>query len=416
MSERMTNSNNNKAKPFLTNALGVAKKLKTLTSKDQHTSDPQVDDAKNNPQHLLRQHLPHVSEQLLGRHYAQVSRLSHFIAPEVTDKVSNYLFERLNQFSHQMSDVDDILNEAGAAELEELTQDIDRSKRISQALLEQNKWLASAQGAISGATGLIGSAIDIPASLVLALRTIYQVGHAYGFELSKEHEQAIVQYIFKQIDLGLIAEKQTILMAIKSLGSMKPTHDTKELQQFLEQYQHLEAFKKWLSTDAHQQGEKSSLLHRLSPIAGASVSAIYSWRLVEDVHQKAQTIFSQARDYLQNHQELGLSPIGAYEKSIERLKSLKEDLDNAYSNSIYPKNDVSAEKSVSLEDSLADENKKIDRNINNLQSSDVKDSASSVSLSKEKSPDDAAHKPRQFVVKNRIDEAILPDITKQNRD
>ena len=42
----------------------------------------------------------------------------------------------------------------------------------------------------------------------MALRTIYQVGRSYGFDLSKEDDQEIVQHIFRQIDLSLIAENK----------------------------------------------------------------------------------------------------------------------------------------------------------------------------------------------------------------
>ncbi|PWF32755.1 EcsC family protein, partial [Yersinia pestis] len=92
---------------------------------------------------------------------------AHFVSPDLTEKVSNYFYDRLNQFSNQTSSVDAILSEAGAKDLEELTQDVDRSKRISQALGEQNKWIATVQGAVSGASGMLGTAIDIPASLLM---------------------------------------------------------------------------------------------------------------------------------------------------------------------------------------------------------------------------------------------------------
>jgi hypothetical protein len=61
-----------------------------------------------------------------------------------------------------MSSVDAVLDEAGVRDLEMLTQDVDRSKRISQALSEQNKIIAILQGALTGATGFVGSTVDVP--------------------------------------------------------------------------------------------------------------------------------------------------------------------------------------------------------------------------------------------------------------
>ncbi|MEK5777800.1 EcsC family protein, partial [Acinetobacter nosocomialis] len=85
----------------------------------------------------------------------------------------------------------------------------------------------------SGATGIVGAAVDVPFSLALALRTIYQTGRAHGFELNQQQEQDIVEFVFKEIDLGLVAEKQTLLMAIKTLKNMLQTHDLSQFQQLL---------------------------------------------------------------------------------------------------------------------------------------------------------------------------------------
>ena len=48
-------------------------------------------------------------------------------------------------------------------------------------------------------------------------------------------------------------------------------------------------------------------------IGKCRIGAVYSHRFVNDVNQKAQEVFSHARQYLQQHQDLGLSPYAAYE-------------------------------------------------------------------------------------------------------
>ena len=283
----------------------------------------------DNPQQMLRSHLPDVSRQLLGRHYSKVNNAVNFVSPQFSDRISDYFFEQLNQFSNNLSSVDDVLDQAGLRDLEELTQDVDRSKRLSQALTEQNKWIAVLQGAITGATGAIGSSIDIPASLVMSLRVIYQVGRSYGFDLSKESDQDIVQYIFRQIDLGIIAEKQALLMALKALQKTIQNSDISQLQQMLGSSNDAEALKKFLLAEDGQykwqwlnQIPKVSLLDRLTkltPLANVGVSAIYSRRLVDEANVKAQQVFSSARAYLIQHKDLQLTPLAAYEKSVELL-------------------------------------------------------------------------------------------------
>ena len=350
----MANSNNKQSSGFFSNAVGVAKKLSstdtsllnhvapdsvaklTQVSSKQSVIDGQYQTANvfaskiyDNPQQVLREHLPNVSRQFLGRHYSKVNNVANFVSPQFSDKLSDYLFEQLNQISNNLSSVDAVLDEAGVRDLEELTQDVDRSRRLSQALIEQNKWLASLQGAVTGATGVLGSTLDIPASLLMSLRIIYQVGRSYGFDLSKESDQEIVQHIFRQIDLGVIAEKQTLLLALKTLSSTIQTHDLSQLQQMLGSTNDIDALKKYFVDENGEyklgwlnQLSKVSLLDkltRLTPLAGAGISAVYSLRLVDEVNHKAQQVFSHAREYLIQHKDVQLSPLLAYEKSMELL-------------------------------------------------------------------------------------------------
>lgn len=347
----MTEANNKQSTGFLSNAFGVAKKLSqtgidvlkhvapgSVAAYPQGAGNSAFIEGKahskstfdkkkyQDAQQILREHFPQVSRQLLGRHYSRVNNVASFVAPQYTDKISDYFFERLNAFSSDISSVDDVLDQAGVKDLETLTQDVDRSKRISQALAEQNKWIASLQGMLTGATGTLGSSVDIPLSLILSLRTIYQVGRAYGFELNKDTEQDIVQFIFKQIDLGLIAEKQTLLMALKALSQMLQTHDLGQLQHLLGSSNDIEMLKKWLH---NEQGDYKwawmnkipnyAFLSKLTPVAGATLSAVYSWKLIEDVNQKAQVVFAQARQYIQQHKDVELSVVTAYERSLALL-------------------------------------------------------------------------------------------------
>ncbi|EAM8864183.1 EcsC family protein [Salmonella enterica] len=365
----MVNANNKQSNGLISNAFGVAKKFSStgldllnhvapdsVTKALKPSSSDQVIDGSaktksafsakkyDNPQQMLREHLPNVSRQLLGRRFNTVNNVAHFVSPDLTEKVSNYFYDRLNQFSNQTSSVDAILNEAGAKDLEELTQDVDRSKRISQALGEQNKWIATVQGAVSGASGMLGTAIDIPASLLMALRTIYQVGRSYGFDLSKEDDQEIVQHIFRQIDLSLIAEKQTLLLGLKALSNTLKTHDISQLQAMLGSDNDVSAIKQWLS---RHEGEakwewmnhlpKISILERLTkltPLASAGIGAVYSHRFVEDVNQKAQEAFSHARQYLIQHQDSQLSPYAAYEKAASLLQQATPKLLNGASHEV----------------------------------------------------------------------------------
>lgn len=344
----MTKSKNKQSSGLFAQAFGVAKKLSSELQKFQvapTTSGAELANSSNivegkarfkspfevekyeNPQQMLRQQFPKLSHQLLGRHYNRVNSVASFVSPDLGDKVSDYLFQWLNEFSSNSSLTEKILEEAGVKDIMELTTDTGRSQRLSQALIEQNKLLAAAQGAITGATGVWGAAIDIPASIVLTLRTIYQTGRSHGFDLSEDTDQEIVAFIFKEIDLSLVAEKQTLLVALKALKSMLETHDLQQFQQLLGSNNDIELVKKWLVDESGEfkwnwlnRIPQTSVLSKLTPVAGAALGGFYSWRLLEDVGHKSQSIFGAARFYINEHPHEKISPLDAYFKAEALLK------------------------------------------------------------------------------------------------
>ncbi|NWK81508.1 EcsC family protein [Acinetobacter sp. SwsAc4] len=405
----MTKSKNKQSSGLFTQAFGVAKKLSSEIQKLQtapktlatgstdssnviegkaHFKSPFEIEQYESPQHMLRQQLPKLSHQLLGRHYTKVNNVASFISPDMGEKVSDYFFQWLNEFSSNTSLTEKILEEAGVKDITELTQDTGRSQRLSQALIEQNKLLAAAQGIITGATGVWGAAVDIPASIVLALRTIYQTGRSHGFDLADEADQEVVAFIFKEIDLGIIAEKQTLLIALKALKSMLETHDLQQFQQLLGSSNDVELVKKWLVDEEGQfkwgwlnHIPQASVIGKLTPVAGAALGGFYSWRLLEDVGHKAQSVFGAARFYLNEYPNENLSPLEAYYKAEallrkpnSRLLNATETKTNAISSVDESKNDVITNVSVQSKDHAAKEiqtNENVEQGIQQLASEHV---------------------------------------------
>lgn len=356
----MANSNNKHSTGLIARAVGVAKKLSvagldlanhvapgTVAPLKQTPDRESIIDTIENenimtdqkthqiPQQVFRSQVPKLTQQLLGRHYGKVNQVTSFISPNINNKIADYFFEKLNDFVSELSSVDHVLNEVGAKNLEELAANPDRADRINVALANQNKAIAVIQGALSGATGVVGTAIDIPFSLALTLRTIYQSGRAHGFELNRAKEQEIIEYVFKQVDLGSIAEKQTLLVGLRAISNILETQDTQQLQKMLGSSNDIETLRRWLSNDDGtfkwswvSRIPQISVLSKLTPIAGAGIGAIYSWKLVNEASLKAQHIFSSAQQYLLQHPEEKLSVLQAFEKAIEKsqTKALLEDV------------------------------------------------------------------------------------------
>lgn len=400
----MTKSKNKQSSGLFAQAFGVAKKLSSELQKLQVapvTSGADLANASNtvegkarfkspfevekyeSPQQMLRQQFPKLSHQFLGRHYSRVNRIASFVSPDLSEKASDYLFQWLNEFSSNSSLTEKILEEAGVKDIMELTTDTGRSQRLSQALIEQNKLLAAVQGAVTGATGVWGAAIDIPASIVLTLRTIYQTGRSHGFDLSEQADQDIVAFIFKEIDLSLVAEKQTLLVALKALKSMLETHDLQQFQQLLGSDNDFDLVKKWLVNDEGQfkwewlnHIPQVSVVGKLTPVAGAALSGFYSWRLLEDVGHKAQSVFGAARFYLNEHPEENISPLEAYykaeallKKATPRLLNVSEADTHKAANLDAPKNDVITHVSIQAKETTADKppvDEKVEEGIQQL--------------------------------------------------
>lgn len=347
---QMVNSNKKHSSGLISNAFGVAKKLsETGLNVLQHvapgtvsklTQSPQADSVvqgtaqeKNaferkkyeNPQQMMREHLPNVTGKLLGKHSKKINHVASFISPDLNEKLSDFLFDKLNDFVSELTSVESVLKEVGAKNLAELSQDTERSRRISTALENQNKIIAAIQGTLTGAVGGVGAIIDVPTSLALALRSVYHTGRAYGFELqAKDH--TVVEYIFKQIDLGAVAEKQALIAAIRTFSGVLQTHNVNQLQQLLGSANDAELLKKWI---ANEDGSfklswmnnlpQFNLLTRLTPLATMGISAVYSWKLVDDATAQAQIVFSGARQYLLQHPDQTIDTLEAYEQFTQLL-------------------------------------------------------------------------------------------------
>lgn len=344
----MANSNNKNSTGLISKAFGVAKKLSvtgfhlvnhvapgSVSKFQQPTNQDNIIEIKENenimsdqkinenPQQIFRSHIPKVTQQLLGRHYSKVNNVTSFISPNLNNKIADFFFDKLNDFVSDSSSVDHVLKEVGAKSLDELVANPNRSNRIGQALANQNKTIAVVQGAVTGATGVIGTAIDIPLSLALTLRTIYQSGRAHGFELNRAKEQEIVEYVFKQVDLGSIAEKQTLLVGLRALSALLETQDTQQLQKMLGSSNDLDVLRKWVSNAEGtfkwswlNHVPQISILSKLTPLAGAGIGAIYSWKLVDEASLKAQHIFSNAQQYILQHPNEKVDVLTAFEKAV----------------------------------------------------------------------------------------------------
>ncbi len=252
----------------------------------------------NNASQLFRQQLPGLTRQLLGKRFKTVNKLANMVMPTGTfDKASDQILELLADFASTVSSANDILEEAGVDSLAELQKDTGRSGRLARALGEKNRYIGMAQGAISGATGVVGAASDIPLSMILIFRTVYLTGRSYGFELDTPQDRHLIFDALSNADLTLIAEKQAILLGLRSLSTMLDTGNLQSLQTMLGSNHDVDPLIKFLSDENGQLKWRLSpaIINKITPLVGGAVGAIYNARLLKEVSESASQVFEHAR-------------------------------------------------------------------------------------------------------------------------
>lgn len=258
-------------------------------------------DTRHNPHQLFRQQLPSLTQQLLGKRFNSINRIASFVAPQGSfDKAADQMLEILADFASSIGDSYQVLDEAGVGSLAELQHDTARSGRLAKALGEQNRLVGIAQGALSGAFGIVGAAADLPLSMIIALRTIYLTGRAYGFDLDQPEDRALVFEALSKVDLSLVAEKQAIFLGLRTLSSMMNTGDWQHLQNLVGSNNNIDPLRKFLSDESGQLKWKLSpaIVSKISPLVGGAAGAIYNARFIKEVSEQAQVVFSQARQQL----------------------------------------------------------------------------------------------------------------------
>jgi len=117
-----------------------------------------------------------------------------------------------------LTDTKDILRDSGMSSIDDLkSYDLKKSDDLAN---EVHNWaiaFASAEGGTTGATGILGMAVDIPAIIVLALRTIHKIGICYGFEVKTKEDKDFVLFILSASGANSVEEKVAALTTLRAI-------------------------------------------------------------------------------------------------------------------------------------------------------------------------------------------------------
>lgn len=285
--------------------------------------DTQFDDI----QGLFRSQFPSISRQVLGKRFGLVDKASRFVMPNGIDQASDTILDVIRECAARLAATEHVLAATNSRDIQTLQQDTERSARAGSALKERNRILAAVQGGVSGMTGVIGAAADLPLSVMLSLKTIYEIGHSYGFELDDKDDHAAVLQALSQTDLGLIAEKQTLFLALRALNRIFHEGDFSQLQSYLNTQHSIDQFREFL-TDENGNYKWSKLQHLsklrvfrfATPVIGGVMGAYYNARLIDAVAEQANQIFAQSRQAIAaNKDPAQLSFAEVYRRQQEKL-------------------------------------------------------------------------------------------------
>lgn len=144
--------------------------------------------------------------------------ITRYIQEAVPDTALQWAFDAANYLASEAADTGDILKTAGVNNIGILR---NKDFRLSDDLADSvHNWaigLAAASGGAAGAAGILGLAVDIPAVILLALRTIHKIGLCYGYECRSEMDRRFALGVLAASCATSMSEKTEALSVLRMI-------------------------------------------------------------------------------------------------------------------------------------------------------------------------------------------------------
>lgn len=222
-----------------------------------------------------------------------LQRVSGKVIPDrLKDGVTEFSLDRLAQLAQYLSESDLPLLHADTATPHTLA----RADELADLVADRNRLLAAAEGGATGLFSLAGMLLDLPLSLVIALRTIYQTAKCYGQDLSGEDGLQQIYAILASIDYSSVSEKQTVMAGLGTLSSIAARQGgiislLPKALNIISNHPITEHLAKPVLSRVRT---KTGFISRLLPVLGAATGAIYNTQMINSVAAVAQQVFRTA--------------------------------------------------------------------------------------------------------------------------
>jgi hypothetical protein len=207
--------------------------------------------------------------------------------------------EKACDVSERTANQGDIKRRAGVDDIAELRdKPLEECDKLANVVSAKSQVFSIAEGAATGAGGPWTTAIDIPLLFLLAVRTIYKIGHCYGHKLDQTRD--------RQYALGVL-----LVATSHSLQTRRDRLDD------------LHEIEDWLLEEAQEDvlvEELASFLFQLGvfeevPGVGAVSGALLNLAFIRKVDITARRVFQER--WLRDHGKVGaIEPAETHERAL----------------------------------------------------------------------------------------------------
>jgi hypothetical protein len=220
-----------------------------------------------------------------------------YIQKLIPQSAIQLIFDAANFLADEITDMGDIIKAGSVCRISDLkSKDFELSDDLANSVHNWAIGLAVVEGGVAGATGIAGLASDIPAIIMLSLRTIHKIGLCYGYECRSGMDKNFVLGVLAASCANSMSEKKE---ALKMLGLIKDSNAKQTWNTVAEKAVGLQLSKEGsliaLKNLAKQLGMNITKRKAMQviPVIGAAVGASVNGMFLKDVGWAARRAFQE---------------------------------------------------------------------------------------------------------------------------
>lgn len=196
-----------------------------------------------------------------------------------------------------LTDKGDILRDGGVSSISELrNKDLKLCDDMANVVHNWALGIAAAEGGAAGTGGAYTIALDIPALITLAYRTIHKIGLCYGYECNTFEDRMFANMVFQAASANTVEEKTYALLFLKQIEVVVTKQTFRKMAAKAAAAQiGPEALVIFLRNAAKSLGKNLTRRKALQviPFVGAAVGAAMNASFIQDIAWAARRAFQK---------------------------------------------------------------------------------------------------------------------------